>query len=126
MDLKDDKFIIQTSEWHYQNDYIEDIVKKHLNVVVLSIIKNNSMSGQYIVKEIFYKYHVYISPSAIYSILYLLKRQGVLEIDTVKGDLRTKCYVPTEKGRQIINKRLNEFKAAFDHIIMCIDERMLS
>jgi DNA-binding MarR family transcriptional regulator len=51
-----------------------------------------------------------------------LKDQNLLEIDTVKGDLRTKYYVPTEIGKQIIDIRLREFKEALEYFIICIDE----
>ncbi|MDD3051596.1 MAG: PadR family transcriptional regulator [Candidatus Cloacimonetes bacterium] len=120
----DEKYIVQTRELPIHNDDVEEMVKKHLNIVVISMIRNNSMSGQDIAKEIFYKYHVYMSPSAIYSILYSLKNQGMLEIDTVKGDLRTKYYVPTEKGRQVIDKRLNEFKETLEYLVTCINKRL--
>lgn len=124
MSLDDENCILQTLDSHIQDNDVEDVVKKHLNIVVLSMIRNNSMSGQEIAKEIFYKYHVYMSPSAIYSILYSLKNQGVLEIDTVKGDLRTKYYVPTEKGNSIIDNRLNEFKETLEYIIECINQKL--
>jgi len=122
MDPENETHITQARESDFQNVYIEDILKKHLNVAVLSTIRNNSMSGQDIAKELFFKHRVYISPSAIYSILYALKDQNLLEIDTVKGDLRTKYYVPTEIGKQIIDIRLREFKEALEYFIICIDE----
>jgi DNA-binding PadR family transcriptional regulator len=122
MDPENEKHITQARESDSQNVYIEDILKKHLNVAVLSTIRNNSMSGQDIAKELFFKHRVYISPSAIYSILYALKDQNLLEIDTVKGDLRTKYYVPTEIGKQIIDIRLREFKEALEYFIICIDK----
>lgn len=122
MDPENETHITQARESDFQNVYIEDILKKHLNVAVLSTIRNNSMSGQDIAKELFFKHRVYISPSAIYSILYALKDQNLLEIDTVKGDLRTKYYVPTEIGKQIIDIRLREFKEALEYFIICIDK----
>lgn len=115
---------IQTRESDSQNAQVEDFLKKHLNIAVLCAIRNNSMSGQDIAKEIFFKYHVYISPSAIYSILYSLKDQNLLEIDTIKGDLRTKYYVPTEKGKQVIDIQLREFREALEYFIVCIDNML--
>lgn len=121
MDPEKEKPIVQTRESHSQNIHIEYIIKKHLNIAVLCIIRNNSMSGQDIAKEIFYRFHVYISPSAIYSILYSLKNQNLLEIDTIKGDLRTKYYILTEDGSQSIDKQIREFKEAAEYIIEWID-----
>jgi DNA-binding PadR family transcriptional regulator len=119
---EDEKDIIQTRESYIQND-VEEMIKRHLKITIISIIRNNSMSGQDIAKEIFYKYHVYMSSSAIYSILYLLKNQDVLEIDTVKSDLRTKYYLPTERGKRIIDIRLKEFIETLEYIIVSINQR---
>lgn len=124
MDPEKEKHITKIRELHSQNVHVEDILKKHLNIAVLCTIRNNSMSGQDIAKEIFFKYNVYISPSAIYSVLYSLKSQDLLEIDTVKGDLRTKYYVPTENGKQAIDKQLREFKESLKYIIECIENRL--
>jgi DNA-binding PadR family transcriptional regulator len=71
MDPENETHITQARESDFQNVYIEDILKKHLNVAVLSTIRNNSMSGQDIAKELFFKHRVYISPSAIYSLYYM-------------------------------------------------------
>lgn len=116
-----EKDILQIPESYFNNDDVEDMIRKHLDIVILCIIRNNSMSGQWIIKEIFYKYHVYISSSAVYPLLYSFRNQGILEIDTIKGDMRTKCYVPTEEGEKIINRRLNEFKEILEYFITCID-----
>jgi DNA-binding PadR family transcriptional regulator len=124
MNPKNENYKTPAQESYSQNTHVEDILKKHLSIVVLCTIRNNSMSGQDIAKEIFFKYHVYISPSAIYSILYSLKDQNLLEIDTVKGDLRTKYYVPTEIGKPAIDKQVKEFKEALEYFIVSLDNRL--
>ncbi|WP_440955509.1 PadR family transcriptional regulator [Methanosarcina sp. Mfa9] len=102
------------------NDEIETIIKKHLNIVVLSLIKKKPMCGQDIIKEIFTQFNVFISQSSVYPILYSLKDKDVIEIHSPKGDLRTKIYVPTEKGEAIINAKINEFALALDYVLSTI------
>lgn len=124
MNLENDNYVVQPTGSPAHNCYVQELIKRHLDIAVLCVIRNNSMSGQDIAKEIFYKHQVYVSPSAIYSLLYSLKNQDILEIDTVKGDLRTKCYVPTEKGKQIITKQLQEFREALMYFLLQINKNL--
>ncbi len=87
----------------------EDIVKSNLEIIVLSRLSEKPMCGQDLIKEIFSKYNVFLSQGTIYPLLYSLKEEGILRAEFTKGDMRTKRYVLTEQGKQIIEKRINEY-----------------
>ena len=91
---------------------IDEIVRKSLEPLVLSIL-HNPVSGFDIVHEIHSRYNVLIPQSRIYTILYELEGQGILE---VKISGKSKQYVPTAKGKVYIKQKVNEFKYTFQHI----------
>ncbi|MFA4824522.1 MAG: response regulator [Methanoregula sp.] len=91
---------------------IDEIVRKSLEPLVLSIL-NRPLSGYDIVHEIHSRHNVLIPQSRIYTILYELERQGILE---VKTSGKSKMYVPTERGGAYIRQKVNEFKFTFQHI----------
>lgn len=92
---------------------IDDVVKKSLEPVVLSLL-NKPISGYDIVHEINSRYHVLIPQARIYSYLYDLEGKGYLSM-RVSG--KSKLYSPTETGKKYIHNRLNEFKLVFRHIL---------
>jgi DNA-binding PadR family transcriptional regulator len=101
---------------------IENLVKKHLGVIVLSILKAQPMCGQDIVKEIFRQYRVLISQSSVYQILYTLKEKNILEASNIKGDMRSKVYVPTNQGNEIIYSILDEFVSSMEYLLITLKE----
>ena len=92
---------------------IDDVVKKSLEPVVLSLL-DKPISGYDIVHEIHNRYKVLIPQARVYSLLYDLLENGYLEIK-VSG--KSKLYCPTEKGKKHISQKLNDFKLVFQHIL---------
>ena len=92
---------------------IDDVVKKSLEPVVLSLL-DRPISGYDIVHEIHSRYKVLIPQARVYSLLYDLLENGYLEIK-VSG--KSKLYCPTEKGKKHISQKLNDFKLVFQHIL---------
>jgi DNA-binding PadR family transcriptional regulator len=97
---------------------IDDVVKKSLEPVVLSLL-NKPISGYEIVHEIHNRYKVLIPQARVYTLLYDLLEDGYLEI-RVSG--KSKLYCPTEKGKKHISQKLNDFKLVFQHIIGGVPE----
>jgi CheY-like chemotaxis protein/DNA-binding PadR family transcriptional regulator len=91
---------------------VDEIVRKSLEPLILSIL-NRPLSGYDIVHEIHSRYNVLIPQSRIYTILYELEGQGILE---VKTSGKSKLYAPTERGDAYIRQKVNEFKYTFQHI----------
>jgi CheY-like chemotaxis protein/DNA-binding PadR family transcriptional regulator len=92
---------------------IDDVVKKSLEPVVLSLL-DKPVSGYDIVHEIHNRYQVLIPQARVYTLLYDLQQKGYLEI-RMSG--KSKLYCPTEKGRKYITQKLNDFKLVFQHIL---------
>ncbi|MDD5142342.1 response regulator [Methanoregula sp.] len=92
---------------------IDDVVKKSLEPVVLSLL-NKPISGYDIVHEIHNRYNVLIPQARIYTYLYDLEKDGHLVMRT-SG--KSKLYTPTETGKKYIDNRLAEFKFVFRHIL---------
>jgi CheY-like chemotaxis protein/DNA-binding PadR family transcriptional regulator len=92
---------------------IDDVVKKSLEPVVLSLL-DKPISGYDIVHEIHSRYKVLIPQARVYTLLHDLMDNGYLEI-RVSG--KSKLYCPTEKGKKHINQKRHDFKQVFQHII---------
>ena len=92
---------------------IDDVVKKSLEPVVLSLLEK-PISGYDIVHEIHNRYNVLIPQARIYTYLYDLEQKGYL---LMKTSGKSKLYSPTDTGKKYIHNRLNEFKFVFRHIM---------
>jgi CheY-like chemotaxis protein/DNA-binding PadR family transcriptional regulator len=92
---------------------IDDVVKKSLEPVVLSLL-DKPISGYDIVHEIHNRYKVLIPQARVYTLLHDLMENEYLEIK-VSG--KSKLYCPTEKGKKHISQKLNDFKQVFQHIL---------
>ncbi len=100
--------------------YKEEIVKKQIEIAVLSMLSDRPMSGYDIIKEIFAIYNVLVSQGTIYSLLYTLKDEGILHVGFAKGDLREKIYSCTQEGKQDVDRRLAEFIETEEHFLNSI------
>ncbi len=98
----------------------ENIIKSHLEIIVLSMLSDRTMSGYDIIKEIFTKYNVLLSQGTVYPLLYSLKEDGIIQSMFTKGDMRTKRYFYTQEGKQITQKKINEFIDAMEFFLVSI------
>jgi len=96
---------------------IDDVVKKSLELVVLSLL-DKPISGNDIVHEIHNRYNVLIPQARVYMLLYDLEQKGYMEI---RMSWKSKLYSTTEKGRKYIPQKLNDIKLVFKHILGEID-----
>ncbi|MGD0079985.1 MAG: response regulator [Methanoregula sp.] len=92
---------------------IDDVVKKSLEPVVLSLL-DKPISGNDIVHEIHRRYHVHIPQARVYTILHDLQENEYLEI-IASG--KSKLYRLTEKGKKHVSQKLNDFQQVFQHIL---------
>ncbi len=101
----------------------ENIVKSHLEIIVLSMLAEMPISGYDLIKEIFARYNVFLSQGTVYSLLYCMKDEGIIRAEFMKGNMKTKRYSITQEGKQIIEKRINEFIEAEEYILESIKKR---
>lgn len=104
----------------------EDIVKNHLEIIILKLLSDRPMCGYDLIKEIFEKYNVLLSQGTVYPFLYSLKKDGIVNIKFMKGNMRTKIYSVTLEGKQIIERRINEFIYTEEYILNSIKTREIS
>jgi DNA-binding PadR family transcriptional regulator len=98
----------------------ENIVKNHLEIIVLTLLAEMPMSGYDLIKEICAKYNVLLNQGTVYSLLYCLKEENIIRIECMKGDMRTKRYYIIQEAKQIVEKRLEEFIETEDYILNSI------
>jgi DNA-binding PadR family transcriptional regulator len=122
--LKQEQLLRYSNSEIQKESDIENEVKKHLEVIVLSILRKQPMCGQDIVKEIFRQYHVFISQRSVYTVLSSLKGNDVIESSATKGDLRSKVYFSTEKGSEIANAILEESVSSIEYMLVILKENI--
>jgi DNA-binding PadR family transcriptional regulator len=84
------------------------------------------MCGFELIKEIFMRYNVMLSQGTVYPFLYSLKEEGIVNVGFMKGNLRTKIYSASQEGKQIIEKRINEFIDAEEYILNSIKQSRMN
>jgi DNA-binding PadR family transcriptional regulator len=104
----------------------ENIVKNHLEIIVLSMLSSKPMSGYGIIKEIFERYNVFLSQGTVYPLLYSLKEEGIIQAMLAKGNMRTKIYSYTQEGKLIMEKRIDEFIKAEEYFLNSIKRHVCS
>ena len=82
----------------------ERIIKNFMDIIILAELRNRSMSGYDVISFIHSKFHLLVSSGTIYSLLYSLERNGL--IDGTWNE-RKRVYELTEKGRKTINMILS-------------------
>ncbi len=77
-------------------ELMERIVKKELDNVVLSLLMTNPMCGSELVKALYQKFKVFVSPGTLYPMLNELGKRGLL---VYEYKLKNKVYRVKEKGK---------------------------
>lgn len=83
------------------NETVEElkkrIVKSFMDILILEEINSNAMSGYDVISFIHKKYDILVSAGTVYSLMYSLERDGLLEAIFNK---RRRVYTLTEKGKK--------------------------
>jgi len=94
----------------------ERIIKSFMDIIILAELKNGSMSGYDVISFIHNKFNLLVSSGTVYSMLYSLERNGLIE---GKWDERKRVYKLTDKGQKMIetllsaNDKLKNFITTF-------------
>jgi len=78
----------------------ERIVKNFMDVLVMAELRNNPLSGYDVISLIHKKFNLLVSSGTVYSLLYSLERDGLIE---GKLNDRKRVDVLTEKGEKTIS-----------------------
>lgn len=81
----------------------ERIIKNFMDVIIMTELRNGSLSGYDVISYIHNKFNLLVSSGSVYSLLYSLERN-----DLVEGtwDERKRVYKLTEKGEKTIDTLL--------------------
>lgn len=96
--------------------FIDRIIKTNREVFMMSSLIEKQMCGYDLIKEIFSKCDVFLSQGTVYPVLYTLEGEGLLHAEYSKGDMRSKKYSLTLKGRKIAEKDIDDFSKALEQV----------
>ncbi len=96
--------------------FIDRIIKSNREVFIMSSLVEKQMCGYDLIKEIFSRCDVFLSQGTVYPVLYTLEGEGLLHAEYSKGDMRSKKYSLTPKGRKIAEKELEDFSKALEQV----------
>ena len=82
----------------------ERIIKNFMDIIILAELRNGPISGYDVISFIHNKFHLLVSSGTVYSLLYSLERNGLIE---GTWNERKRVYKLTEKGEKTIETILN-------------------
>lgn len=77
----------------------ERLLKNFMDVLILTEIRNNDMSGYDVIEYVHNKFNFLVSSGTIYSLLYSMERDGLIEGER---NNRKRIYRLTSKGEETI------------------------
>jgi len=95
---------------------VDKIIKTNREVFIMYSLLEKQMCGYDIIKEIFSRCDVFLSQGTVYPVLYTLEEEGLLHAEYSKGDMRSKKYSLTPRGREVAEKDIENFAKALEQI----------
>jgi PadR family transcriptional regulator PadR len=96
--------------------FVDRIIKTNREIFIMSSLLEKQMCGYDIIKEIFSRCDVFLSQGTVYPILYTLEEEGMLHAEYSKGDMRSKKYSLTPRGREAAEKDVEDFAKALEQV----------
>lgn len=75
------------------------LIKSFLDVLILAELRNGPMSGYDVIAFIHRKFRLLVSSGTVYSLLYSLERDGLIE---GSWNQRKRVYILTDRGEETI------------------------
>jgi PadR family transcriptional regulator PadR len=104
------------SQEDYCKKFVDRIIKTNREVFIMCALLEKQMCGYDIIKEIFSRCDVFLSQGTVYPILYTLEEEGMLHAEYSKGDMRSKKYSLTPRGREAAEKDVEDFTKALEQV----------
>ncbi len=82
----------------------ERIIKNFMDIIIMAELRSGPLSGYDVISYIHNKFHLLVSSGTVYSLLYSLERNGLVE---GTWNERKRTYKLTEKGQKTIETILN-------------------
>ena len=87
-------------KWRYKKLRVK-MIKSFMEIFILAQLRKNAMSGYDIIASIHEKFGIMVSSSTVYSCMYRMERDGLVEGNT---DEKKRIYMLTEKGEKTNSK----------------------
>ena len=81
----------------------ERIIKNFMDIIIMTELRNGSLSGYDVISYIHNKFNLLVSSGTVYSLLYSLERNSLVE---GVWEERKRVYKLTQKGEKTINTLL--------------------
>ena len=81
----------------------ERIIKNFMDIIIMTELRNASLSGYDVISYIHNKFNLLVSSGTVYSLIYSLERNGLVE---GVWEERKRVYKLTPKGEKTINTLL--------------------
>jgi len=94
---------------------LEIFVKKHLEVIILSLLLKAPLCGYELIRRIYQEYYTFLSQGTVYPMLYAMQKRGLLKIVESKNP-RSKVYALTEAGKEEAKDKIRHLIAAQKYI----------
>jgi PadR family transcriptional regulator PadR len=104
------------SQEDYCKKFVDRIIKTNREIFIMLSLLEKQMCGYDIIKEIFSRCDVFLSQGTVYPILYTLEEEGMLHAEYSKGDMRSKKYSLTPRGREAAEKDVEDFAKALEQV----------
>jgi len=108
------------SQEDYCKKFVDRIIKTNREVFIMSSLLEKQMCGYDLIKEIFLKCDVFLSQGTVYPILYTLEGEKLLHAEYSEGNMRSKNYRLTSKGREVAKKDVEEFAKALEQVSLLL------
>ena len=95
---------LEKSELQIIKKMNERIIKNFMDIIIMGELRNGALSGYDIISYIHNKFQLLVSSGTIYSLLYSLERNSLIE---GVWDERKRTYRLTQKGERTIGAMLN-------------------
>lgn len=101
--------------------FVERIVKANNDIFILNSLIDKPMCGYDVIREIFTKWHVFLSQGQVYPILYTLEEEGIIRAEFARGNMRSKLYFITDERREDVQRRIETFVKAMSAVLFSVD-----
>jgi DNA-binding PadR family transcriptional regulator len=95
-------------------EHMSKVVKAGKEILILSLISKQPMSGYDLIKQIFAETNVFLSQGSVYPILYTFEEAGIIRAEYEKGNMRSKVYHITSLGSELVQDEIEHFFQALN------------
>ncbi len=103
---------------NFEEELIQSLVKKNLDIISLSMLKDNPIHGYKIIADLHSTFGVLLSPGTLYPLLYRLVSEGLIDMEV---ESRRKLYSLTVVGERKTREFVDSYKRLVDRIVDFID-----